>query len=100
MHYITPKFSVGQTVYQYEPELDAMFRGRIVGIQATSTDAQVYGLATWTLIYEVQFHGERASDWVPESELTDRRHDWPELAADEPAPIAVPDTAKDAAAHG
>lgn len=85
--FISPRFDVGQTVYQHEPMVDAMFRGTVVGIQATSADATQWS-GTWTLMYEVQFGGEHGSDWVPESSLVaapDGYH-WPPVPEATPAP--------------
>ena len=78
---INNRFAVGQTVYQHEAETDAVYRGVILGVQATSADASAYGSGNWTIIYEVQFN--RSSDWVAE-ELLSSRVEFPELVAPEP----------------
>ena len=90
MSYISPKFAVGDTVYNYEPEIDALYRGVVLGIQATSSDASRYA-GTWVFVYEVQFH--RGTDLVPEQHLSVRA-EFPELVSPatkpEPTPEPVP----------
>lgn len=102
MIYVSPKFSVNQIVFQHDPAVDAVFRGRVIGIHVASMDANHFGGGNWSINYEVQFHPSMSSDMVAEKDLMESsvEYNWPELPAPEPEPIAVPAAAQDAAAHG
>lgn len=88
MNYISPNFHVGQTVYWYDDEEDAVCRGVVTEISALSRDATKYGGGSFEITYSVD--SPAGTSHYPEAYLNERPTFPPLAEAAVPAPAVAP----------